>query len=60
MSADQALAFAGGFLSAVAIVWLFGRMFAMLGWDNVLKMFRDPPLLLALLGLLLVVASYLA
>ena len=60
MSADQALSFAGAFLSAVAIVWLFGRLLAMLGWDNVLKMFRDPPIVLALLGLLLVVASYLA
>ena len=60
MSADQALSFAGGFVSAVAIVWLFGRLLAMLGWDNVLKMFRDPPIVLALLGLLLVVASYLA
>jgi hypothetical protein len=58
MSADQALLFAGASLSVVAVVWLFGRLFAMLGWDNVLRMLRDPPILFALLGLLLVAASY--
>lgn len=59
MTMDRTLAVAGLAVALVALVWFFGRAFAMLGWDNVLKTFRDPPFLLALLGLLLIVASYL-
>ncbi|MGH8467436.1 MAG: hypothetical protein ACREX3_23315 [Gammaproteobacteria bacterium] len=59
MSADRTLAIAGLVVLGAALVWFFGRAFVMLGWNNVLKVFRDPPFLLALLGLLLVVASYL-
>lgn len=57
MSVDQALALAGGLLSVVAVVWLFGRLFMLVGWDNVRRLLRDPPILLALLGMLLGVAS---
>lgn len=60
MTMDRTLALAALVLLIVALVWHFGRAFRMLGWDNVLKMLRDPPVLLGVLGLLLVVASYLA
>jgi hypothetical protein len=57
MSADQALTFAGLVFLIVATLWLLGRLLGELGWDNVRHQLRDPPYLLLLLGLLLLVAS---
>jgi hypothetical protein len=60
VSADQALTLAGLVFLIVATLWLLGRLLGELGWDNVRRQLRDPPYLLLLLGLLLIVASYLA
>lgn len=57
---DKALALAGLVACLAGGVWLWGRLFVELGWDNVRRLLRDPPFLLAILGLLLVVVSYLA
>lgn len=55
---EKALALAGLLACVVACVWMLGRDFAVLGRDRVLKMLRDPPFVLVLLGVLLVAASY--
>lgn len=56
---SQALSMAGLVVLGFALVWYFGRLLAMMDWDQVLEMLRDPLFLLTLLGVLLVVASYL-
>jgi hypothetical protein len=55
---DKALALAGLVACFVACLWMLGRDLARLGWDTVLKMLRDPPFFLVLLGVLLIAASY--
>jgi hypothetical protein len=57
---DKALALAGLVACLAGGVWLWGCLFVELGWDNVRRLLRDPPFLLAILDLLLVVVSYLA